>query len=450
MHKMNWFYQHGLREGSGIWEGQTLTTLRQRGFFPIPVFCEGDVTFVDIAVLLNADGFTPLGQYAGKTTWATYVQILNFPPQYRTKWGFTVCTDLIFGPKQPKLFDIFYRKLVDELVGLFNNGEGVLFHSESGLVRSRVFAVGAAMDLRALQKAAALWQDPSPYVCPYCHFAGSRVGKSTAYGFFSERRAVTRTHEHWINVAPLETTEDAKRKSGYHRLTEFSRLPYIDLPKFWLCDAMHLIYLGVCRRLLRNIGCAPQQTPARNDADDVNDVRGRASASDINQWRRVQPRTTTSNVNVPICNHHVENEHVGERKNSTNEDEEGENSSDSDFSDPCDGEEDLEEQSSEPLDDWWASPITTSRVRSVLPATAMFQLDASGKKTIEKRLAAILFPLKYSGAGARPKNVISGSGKGIRCGAVLRLNWTRILLATGHGWSMREINSRLHLCETQL
>jgi len=346
----------------GIWKGQISERLQSCGFFRE----DRRESEIDIGLIINADGFAPLGKYSGKSTWCIYAQIANYPAHLRCKVEHSLCLGIVFG--SPKVIDTFYRKLIDELLFLFNDGQGRMYAFRVGdhekAVRCRVIAVFAAMDLRALQKSACIMQDPALKCCPYCLFVGQRVGAQTAYGFFAESPCIHRTHAGWKTSAEIceALSPKDRKKLGFHRLTEWARLPYVDLAEFWVLDAMHLIYLGLVRRLMSLMGCS-------------------SIKSHLADQEQLQVRATNA---------------LGVGYDSSDESDSEADASAEDTDTAAEIDEECEEGEQ-------------AAGRQVLPRLCNFRLSESSKLLLEERLKTVVYPLLY--CGDRPKNVSRGAGK---------------------------------------
>jgi len=223
----------------GVFGGEVMRRYRQLGF-------GGDPQVLDLAVLLNGDGFQPYGMDSRSvhSTFAIYVKFLNgqrglivpvmlIPPassdtssaHEARRTNFNKCIKFIFK----------------ELGKLFT--DGIRAPTGTSATRVRVWLVGVACDYPAMVKFSGRPQAPSANACHVCVHTGqwNAGARTTTYPIGNATTSQ-------MMAKPLLCHRDFMGCCAFLKY-----LPYVDASRLFCLDAMHLVFAGLVKRTTKLI-----------------------------------------------------------------------------------------------------------------------------------------------------------------------------------------------------
>lgn len=194
----------------------------------------------NVNLLVNIDG-APLHNSTDKGIWP--IQISS----NLTKTVYAV--GIFYGPSKPKNTDQFLRLFVDEIKHLINGN--LNFHDEIFTIRISAFVCDAPAKSMALNTKGHAGYDS----CPTCKIKGIRIDNVTCFPNDCQ-------HE-------LRTDDDFKNGSylGTYQLGEtvLNEIPHIGLVTGVPRDYMHLVCLGIMRKLLFLWKYGPENIKLKNE-----------------------------------------------------------------------------------------------------------------------------------------------------------------------------------------
>jgi hypothetical protein len=213
------------------------------------------------AFSLCVDFFNPLSnKQAGKKVSIGIISLacLNLPPDERYKPENMFLAGIIPGPKEPplNLLNHYLTPVVDDLLELWD--PGVRFsrtynHPTGRTLRCALIAV--ICDLPAARKLGGFASFHHQHFCSVCHCTKFKEGYgSTDYESWRRRTdSECRKFSEAFAQAPDAASQNAVFEASGIRYSELSRLPYFDLARCIVVDAMHNLFLGLIREHFHNI-----------------------------------------------------------------------------------------------------------------------------------------------------------------------------------------------------
>jgi Transposase family tnp2 len=210
---------------------------------------------------LCVDFFNPLGnKQAGKKHSMGIISLvcLNLPPDMRYKPENMFMAGVVPGPKEPPLTRLnhYLTPLIDDFLEFWK--PGVHFsrtqkYSFGRLVRCALVAV--VCDLLGARKVAGFASCTHEHFCAICYCTRSAHGFGNT-DFFSWRRRTQNEcktfADHYNNASNEKTRQGIFDEAGL-RWSELLRLPYFDLARFVVVDAMHNLFLGLIKEHFQGI-----------------------------------------------------------------------------------------------------------------------------------------------------------------------------------------------------
>ena len=213
------------------------------------------------AFTLCVDFFNPnSNKQAGKKVSVGIISLacLNLPINERYKPENMFLAGIIPGPKEPPLNTLnhYLTPIVDDFLDFWV--PGVRFSRTSNypagrLVRCALIAV--VCDLPAARKIAGFASFSHQHFCSVCHCTRLKEGYGdTNYESWRWRtNAECREFSNTFANAPNASAQTAAFDAGGIRFSELSRLPYFDLARCVVVDAMHNLFLGLIKEHFRNV-----------------------------------------------------------------------------------------------------------------------------------------------------------------------------------------------------
>lgn len=212
------------------------------------------------AFSLCVDFFNPyMNKLAGKKTSIGLISLvcLNLPPSLRYKPENIFLAGIVPGPREPPLTTLnhYLTPLIDDLVQFWE--PGVRFtrtynYPEGRTIRCALIAL--VSDLPASRKTAGFAAHSHEHFCSICHCTKSGDQNSTDYHSWKRRTNV----ECRSQAAEYEATSDEEARASQFekygiRWSELLRLPYFDIVRCVVVDAMHNLFLGLIKEHLTGI-----------------------------------------------------------------------------------------------------------------------------------------------------------------------------------------------------
>lgn len=218
----------------------------------------------NIALALNVDGFQPFDR-GGMSLTPLLLQVLNLPENLRIRHEYIILAGVIPGKKGPKIYNTYFKLLVDELILLYIHGFVYTDPYAKGYRRAYVKLLFTACDYPAHGYVNCLHTHPATFGCQKCDINGYRAADRTVYSNFDVlhrdgavlpdklthaiylERAKRRQQLVDDRAAGRITSNEAftlKNRLECRQvigLSQFARLPYFDIVDHTLLDLMHTI-----------------------------------------------------------------------------------------------------------------------------------------------------------------------------------------------------------------
>lgn len=239
-----------------IWDGAAFRVFKgpdNQSFFRSPN------NELRLAFSLFVDWFNPHGrkrQAKAVSIGAIYMICMNLPVHLRYRVENVYLVGIIPGPSEPSTSQMnhFLRPLVDELLQFWHTGyyfSRTATYESGRLVRAVVIPL--VCDVPALRKVAGFMGHSGHSFCSFCRLQDHDI---TNFDVDTWPRYTWEEHvrlaSEWRD-APNEKDRDAIWKRHSIRWSELLRLPYWDITKYAVLDAMHNLFLGDLRRHLVDI-----------------------------------------------------------------------------------------------------------------------------------------------------------------------------------------------------
>lgn len=226
-------------------------------------YLEGNLDYMPIYVMLNCDGFCPY-KYRTYSSWCFVLTICNLPRALRNKKDFTILWSVVHPP-QDGGFDGILEELVRNLESVYNG------FFVNGL-KFRVRLAMTCCDLPASRKLLGFTACNSTVACQFCKYKWPRQNsddgpnrKGPPQPDFSGVEFLqhgNKSHEDLVHASALYRNcrtiggrEEISIENGF-RDTPLLNLEYIDLMEIQTLDIMHLLGLGVVKKMILMI-CNP-------------------------------------------------------------------------------------------------------------------------------------------------------------------------------------------------
>jgi hypothetical protein len=213
------------------------------------------------AFTLCVDFFNPnSNKQAGKKVSVGIISLacLNLPANERYKPENMFLAGIIPGPKEPPLNTLnhYLTPLVDDFLDFWV--PGVRFSRTSNYPTGRVVRcalIAVVCDLPAARKMVGFASFHHQHFCSVCHCTRLKEGYGdTNYESWDWRtNAECREFSNTFANAPNASAQTAAFDAGGIRFSELSRLPYFDLARCVVVDAMHNLFLGLIKEHFRNV-----------------------------------------------------------------------------------------------------------------------------------------------------------------------------------------------------
>ena len=215
------------------------------------LFLDEPLTF---AFSINIDWFQPY-KHVTDSVGAIYLSILNLPRNLHYKPENIILVGIIPGPKEPKDVNNYIYPLVHELLQLW---EGVLIKtSEHGEVNIRAALLCVTSDLPATRKLCGFASHAATFGCSKCLKKFSKRGDKLDYSGFERGNWIMRdleNHRSISNAYIQSRTKAQQDLTGKNHGVKYSmllKLPYFDVVRFHVVDAMHNLLLGTAKNVTR-------------------------------------------------------------------------------------------------------------------------------------------------------------------------------------------------------
>ena len=218
--------------------------------------CVDGKPFLDIpynfAFSVNIDWFQPF-KHTTDSVGAIYLSILNLPRTERYKPENIILCGIIPGPSEPKqTINSYLYPLVQELLKLW---KGVYSLSSQGVVLVRAALICVSCDLPATRKVCGFAAHSARLGCSKClkQFP-SLVNKLDYSGFDKSKWKARNISEHhmqsklYLDANTKAQQSEVIKKYGV-RYSVLLQLPYFDIVRFHVIDAMHNLLLGTAKHV---------------------------------------------------------------------------------------------------------------------------------------------------------------------------------------------------------
>jgi hypothetical protein len=214
-------------------------------------FLDGQLPYFPIYVMLNCDGFCPF-KYRVHSSWCFLLTICNLPRCLRNKQEFTILWSVVEPPKDGGMNGIL-EELVKDLQSVYDG-----FKVNGQVIRVKL--VMTCCDLPASRKLLGFTSISSTVACQFCKYqfprqSSQKLSPPNFSGFEYEKHGV-KCHSDlvessilYINCRTSKRRKEIAKKSGF-RDSPFLKLEYLDIMDIQTIDIMHLIGLGVVKRML--------------------------------------------------------------------------------------------------------------------------------------------------------------------------------------------------------
>ncbi|KDR76670.1 hypothetical protein GALMADRAFT_139571 [Galerina marginata CBS 339.88] len=254
-------------EANGIDSANGISDISEADFLKKFLGPDGEKLFMDggdegrYVFTLCVDFFNPLSnKQAGKKASVGFLSLAcsNLPPQERYKPENMFLIGIIPGPSEPplNLLNHYLRPIIDEFLEFWN--PGVRFsrtynHPAGRTIRCAIIAL--VCDLPAARKAAGFASFHHEHFCSVCHCTRSKEGYGNT-NFETWRRRTNSECRKFSEAhaqAPDATSQNAIFEASGIRYSELSRLPYFDMVRCVVVDAMHNLFLGLIKEHFHGI-----------------------------------------------------------------------------------------------------------------------------------------------------------------------------------------------------
>jgi hypothetical protein len=210
----------------------------------------------NLGLILNVDWFRPY-EHTQYSIGVIYLAILNLPRAERYKLENVIIVGCIPGPKEPTTMNSYLKPLVDDLLVLW---EGIpIAHTSCDfpvVIRGALLAVSC--DIPATRKVCGFCGHSATMGCSKClkKFTCVSFGEKLDYsGFDRDTWSERSMEQHLQAIKEVESAstptqvEQITKKNGV-RYSELVRLPYFDIIRQHVIDAMHNMYLGTAKHVV--------------------------------------------------------------------------------------------------------------------------------------------------------------------------------------------------------
>lgn len=239
-----------------IWDGKAFRSFMGPDGQP---FFRTSNSELRLAFSLFVDWFNPHGrkrQAKSISIGAIYMVCMNLPVHLRYRVENVYLVGIIPGPSEPSTAEMnhFLRPLVDELLRFWHSG---YYFSRTAAYQSgrlvRAVVIPLVCDVPALRKVAGFMGHSGHSFCSFCRLQDHNIAN------FDVETWPRYTRDEYLSLAskwrdaPTDKDRDALWKQHPIRWSELLRLPYWDITKYAVLDAMHNLFLGDLRRHLVEI-----------------------------------------------------------------------------------------------------------------------------------------------------------------------------------------------------
>lgn len=213
------------------------------------------------AFTLCVDFFNPYtNKQGGKKASVGIISLvcLNLPPEERYKPENMFLAGIVPGPQEPPLNTLnhYLTPIVDDFLDLWE--PGVRFSHTCNFPSGRVVRcalIALVCDLPGARKTAGFAHFKHRRFCSACHCTRDNEGYGTTKYESWKMRTNLECRE-WAKKF-LDAEDEASRQEVFDecgiRNSELARLPYFDLVRCVVVDAMHNLFLGLIKEHFRNI-----------------------------------------------------------------------------------------------------------------------------------------------------------------------------------------------------
>ena len=207
-----------------------------------------------LAFSLNIDWFQPY-KHVTDSVGAIYLSILNLPRQLRYKVENIILCGIIPGPSEPKDVNSYFYPIVHELLQLW---EGIVIktnHNQEIKIRGALLCTTS--DLPATRKLCGFAGHSASIGCSKCLKQFPNRGDKLDYSGYEREQwpkrdleAHRRAAEEYRKAKTKAQQDSLLRKAGV-RYSVLLMLPYFDVVRYHVIDAMHNLLLGTAKNVTR-------------------------------------------------------------------------------------------------------------------------------------------------------------------------------------------------------